>query len=104
MEDIDATITKEEAELMMFNQPKNNILQVSSTMNNPKLIIMIRNYFMNFDKVEIQAVGSIIGVAVNAVKSLQDEEYLTIEKFSTDLVGESKFKPMVSIIVDKKKR
>ena len=104
MEDIDATITKEEAEFMMFNQPKNNILQVSQTMNHSKVVILIRNYFLNFDKVEIQAVGSSIGTSVNAVKALQDEEYLTIEKFATDLVGDNKFKPMVSIIVDRKKR
>ena len=103
MQDINATITKEEAE-MMFRQPKNNILEVSKEMHSKMVLFMIKNYFLNFDRVEIRAVGTTIGMTVNAVKTLQDEEFLTIDKFATDLFGEQKFKPMVTIIVDKKKR
>jgi hypothetical protein len=103
MQDIDATITKEEAEIM-FRTPKTNIFEVGKTMNPNMVLFMIKNYFLNFDKVEIKAVGCSIGLAVNAVKALEEEEYLTVEKLATDMVEEGKFKPVVSITVDKKNR
>ncbi len=103
MQDMNATITKEEAEIM-FHQPKNNILRITKDSNSKMVLYMIKNHFLHFDRVEIQAVGVAVGMTVNAVKALQDEEFLNIDKFATDLAGEQKFKPVVTIIVDKKKR
>ena len=103
MQDFDAAITREEAEIM-FKQPKDNILKIGKATNTKMLPIMIKNYLMHFEKVEVLAVSSSIGLTLNAVKILQDEEYLVIEKLATDLIGDEKFKPSVSLTIMRKKR
>ena len=103
MKEKNAAITKEEAEIV-FKVPKSNVLKVHKEMKVKLVIFMIKNHFLHYDSVEIQAVGSSIGMACTATQLLQEEEFLEIDKLQTDLVGEEKFKPKVSIVVSRKKR
>ena len=98
-----AVITKEEAGLV-FKTPTSNVLKVNKEMKVKLIVFMIKNYFLHYDTVEIQAIGSSIGHACSAAKLLHEEEYLDIQKLQTDLVGSNKFKPKITICVTKKKR
>lgn len=103
MKEKNAAITKEEAEIV-FKIPKNNILKITKDMKVKLVVFMIKNYFLHYDKIEIQAIGSSIGMACSATQLLSEEEFLEIEKLQTDLVGEVKFKPSITIIIGRKKR
>ena len=98
--EINATLTKEEAEIIM-KIPKDNYLNVPIEMRPKILVFLIKNYLLHHKEVKIDAMGQAINSACTATKILSDEKYLNIDKIETDLVEEPKYGPKISFLVSK---
>ena len=67
------------------------------------LLLRIRNAMLQFETIQLEAIGSAIGKCCSACKLLEEEKLILIEKMETDLIGEDKTKPKVTILVKRVK-
>ena len=67
------------------------------------LLLRVKNAMLQFENVQLEAIGSAIGKCCSACKLLEQEGFILIEKMETDLIGEEKTKPKVTIMVKKVK-
>ena len=100
LSEINATLTKEEAELV-FRTPKDNLLVLGPDMKPKIVVFMIKNYLLHYNEVRVEGFGPSISAACTAAKILADEKALTIDKIETDLVEEPKYGPKVNLVVTK---
>ena len=98
--EINATLTKEEAELV-FRSPKDNILVLGPEMKPKIVVFMIKNYLLYHNEIRIEGFGSSISSACTAAKILADEKTLTIDRIETELTEEPKFGPQITLWVSK---
>ena len=66
-------------------------------------MLKVKNAMLQFETVQLEAIGSAIGKCCSACKLLEEEGSILIEKMETDLIGEEKTKPKVTILVKRVK-
>ena len=67
------------------------------------LLLKIKNALLQFESVKLEALGSAIGKCCSATKLLEQEGLILIETMETDLIGDDKNKPKVTIMVKRVK-
>ena len=67
------------------------------------LLLKVKNSLLQFESVQMEAIGSAIGKCCSASKLLEQEGLILIESMETDLIGEEKNKPKVTIMVKRVK-
>lgn len=98
--EINATLTKEEAELV-FRTPKDNRLVVGPEMKPKVVVFIIKNYLLYHNEVKLEGFGPSISAVCTAAKILADEKVLTIDRIETDLAEEPHYGPKITLIVTK---
>ena len=67
------------------------------------LLLKVKNALLQFESVQMEAIGSAIGKCCSASKLLEQEGLILIESMETDLIGDEKNKPKVTIMVKRVK-
>ena len=66
-------------------------------------MLKVKDTLAQFENIQLEATGSAIGKCCTACKLLEEEGVILIEKMETDLIGEEKSKPKVTILVKRVK-